>query len=66
MPKLPVGGYYIYRTNPDPDTVPWVITGAIRVNKLLDDFDVESILGGNAPERQGGNLTLSEMGLSQI
>lgn len=66
LPKLPKNGYYKYRTNPNPDTVPWVITGAIKVIKLLDDFDVEDILGGNAPERQGGNKTLAELGLTQI
>lgn len=66
LPKLPKNGYYKYRTNPNPDTVPWVITGAIKVNKLLDDFEVEKILGGNAPERQGGNKSLEELGLTQI
>lgn len=66
LPKLPENGYYKYRTNPNPDTVPWVITGAIRVTKLLDDYDVAKILGGNAPERQGGDLTLEEMGLTQV
>lgn len=66
LPKLPKGGYYKYRTNPNPDTVPWVITGAIKVTKLLDDYDVKKILGGNAPERQGGDKTLSELGLKQI
>lgn len=62
LPKLPVNGYYKYRTNPRPDTVPWVITGAIKVNRLLDDYDVAKILGGSAPERQGGNKTLEELG----
>lgn len=66
LPRLPKNGYYKYRTNPDPDTVPWVITGAIKVNKLLDDYDVAEILGGNMPERQGGNKTLEELGLTQI
>ena len=66
LPKLPTKGYYKYRTNPNPDTVPWVITGAIKVTKLLDDFDVRRILGNNAPERQGGDKTLSELGLQQI
>ena len=66
LPKLPKGGYYKYRTNPNPDTVPWVITGAIKVTKILDDYDVAKILGGNAPERQGGNKTLRELGLSQV
>ena len=62
LPKLPERGYYKYRTNPNPDTVPWVITGAIKVTKLLDDYDVKKILGGNAPERQGGDKTLAELG----
>ena len=66
LPRVPEGGAYKYRTNPKPETVPWVITGAIKVNKLLDDFDVERILGSNAPERQGGNKTLAELGLKQI
>lgn len=66
LPKLPTKGYYKYRTNPNPDTVPWVITGAIKVTKLLDDFDVRRILGNDAPERQGGDKTLSELGLQQI
>lgn len=62
LPKLPKGGYYKYRTNPRPDTVPWVITGAMKVKRLLDDYDVAKILGGDAPERQGGNKTLKELG----
>lgn len=62
LPKLPEKGYYKYRTNPNPDTVPWVITGAMKVTKLLDDYDVDAILGGTAPERQGGNKTLKELG----
>ena len=66
LPKVPEGGSYKYRTNPRPDTVPWVITGAIKVTKLLDDYDVQQILGSSAPERQGGNKTLVEMGLKQI
>ena len=66
LPKLPKNGYYRYRTNPNPDTVPWVITGAIKVTKLLDDFDVLDVLGGDAPERQGGNKTLKQLGLAQI
>ena len=66
LKQIPVNGYYKYRTNPRPDTVPWVITGAIKVNKLLDDYDVNEILGGSAPQRQGGDKTLAELGLKQI
>lgn len=66
LKHIPTNGYYRYRTNPRPDTVPWVITGAIRVNKLLDDYEVADILkskGIKAPNRQGGNKTLKELGL---
>ena len=66
LPQVPKDGYYRYRTNPNPDTVPWVITGAMKVNRLLDDYEVADILaqhGIEAPNRQGGNKTLSELGL---
>ena len=69
LPKVPENGYYRYRTNPNPDTVPWVITGAMKVTKLLDDYDVAEILakhGIEAPNRQGGNKTLDELGLHQV
>ena len=66
--KLPKDGFYKYRTNPNPDTVPWVITGAIKVDELLDDYEVNEILKQNniAPiHRQGGDKTLAELGLSK-
>lgn len=68
LPKLPENGYYRYRTNPNPDTVPWLITGAMKVNRLLSDDEVNEILAekGIAPkQRQGGNKTLADLGLSQ-
>lgn len=66
LPKMPKDGYYKYRTNPRPDTVPWVITGAIKVNKLLSDDEVNEILAKHGIEpihRQGGDKTLAELGL---
>lgn len=68
LKKLPDKGYYKYRTNPNPDTVPWVITGQMKVNRLLDDFEVNEILKKNniAPiHRQGGDKTLKELGLNE-
>lgn len=65
LPKIPKDGYYKYRTNPNPITIPWVITGAIRVIKLLDDYEVQRI-SCYSIERQGGNKTLAELGLKQI
>jgi predicted nucleotidyltransferase len=68
LPKLPTNGYYKYRTNPRPDTVPWVITGQMKVNRLLDDFEVNEILKSKGIEpihRQGGDKTLKELGLTE-
>lgn len=65
LPKLPTDGYYKYRTNPNPDTVPWLITGAMKVNRLLSDAEVNDILAENgiAPKkRQGGDKTLEDLG----
>lgn len=67
LPRVPENGFYRYRTNPNPDTIPWVITGAMKVERLLDDAEVAEILakhGLEAPNRQGGNKTLAELGLS--
>ena len=68
LPKLPVDGYYKYRTNPRPDTVPWLITGAMKVNRILSDRDVAQILeskGITPQKRQGGEKTLEQLGLGR-
>lgn len=68
LKKLPTNRYYKYRTNPNPDTVPWVITGQMKVNRLLSDDEVNEILkqNGIAPiHRQGGDKTLKELGLQE-
>lgn len=43
LPYVPVNGYYKYRTNADPTTEPWYITGAIKVVSILDDEDCRRI-----------------------
>lgn len=66
LPRLPVDGYYRYRTNPNPDTEPWLITGAMKVSRLLGDEEVNRILRENGlPEkhRLGGDKTLADLGL---
>lgn len=68
LPKLPTDGYYQYRTNPDPSTVPWYITGAMKVTRILDDNDVREILKGfgvEPIEREGGDIDLSKYGLTR-
>ena len=44
LPKIPKNGSYRYRTNPNPKTVPWIITGAMKVNKILSFDEVDQIL----------------------
>lgn len=72
LPKIPKDGYYRYRTNPNPDTVPWVITGAMKVNRILTDAETDAICRENGVEpmkRLGGPLTeekLADMGLTQL
>lgn len=69
LTKMPKDGYYKYRTNPRPDTVPWVITGAMRVDELLDDYQVNAILEKNGIppiHRQGGDKTLAELGIKNV
>lgn len=59
LPKLPTDGYYRYRTNPNPDTVPWIITGAMRVTRILTDAETDAICreaGVEPMKRQGGPL----------
>lgn len=66
LPRLPENGYYRYRTNPKPDTVPWIITGAMKVNRLLSDAEVNEILAKNGLEpvhRQGGDVGLEKFGI---
>lgn len=68
LPKLPTDGYYKYRTNPNPDTVPWLITGAMKVKRLLSDAEVNAILeekGLSPKQRVGGNKTLADLGLAE-
>lgn len=47
LPKIPKGGSYKYRTNPNPKTVPWVIAGAMKVTKVLSYDEVDKILETN-------------------
>ena len=64
LPYIPKDGFYKYRTNPSPKTVPWVITGAMKVLELLGDDEVNDILIQNGVDpihRQGGDMTVDEI-----
>lgn len=67
LPRLPEDGYYRYRTNPNPDTVPWIITGAMRVKRILTDAETDAICRENGVEpmaRKCGPIDLEKFGLS--
>lgn len=68
LPAIPKDGYYTYRTNPDPTTKPWYITGAMKVNRLLTDAETNKILrdhGITPMERDGGELDLKALGFTE-
>lgn len=64
LPRVPQNGSYRYRTNPNPETDPWIITGAMRVNRLLTPSEVDDIVekAGKEPQRrQDGAVTDEEI-----
>lgn len=44
LQHLPEHGFYKYRTNPDPETEEWVITGSMKVNRLLSGREIDRLL----------------------
>lgn len=60
LPYLPTNGSYKYRTNPNPETDPWIITGSIRVKRLLTPSEVDEIVseaGREIQQREEGAVT---------
>lgn len=47
IPRIPKNAFYRYRTNVDPSTADWIITGAIKVNKVLSREEVDSLNAKN-------------------
>ena len=52
LPRIPENGSYRYRTNPNPQTDPWIITGAMKVNRVLTKEEVDDIVrkAGREPQ----------------
>ena len=64
LPRVPENGSYKYRTNPDPTTDPWIITGAMKVNRILTPSEVDAMVeaaGREPQERQAGAVTDEEV-----
>ena len=57
LPRIPENGAYTYRTNPNPETDPWIITGAMRVKRLLTPSEVDEMVkeAGREPQRKQEN-----------
>ena len=53
LKRLPENGYYKYRTNPNPETDAWIITGSMKVNKILTKDEVDAIVtkAGREPQK---------------
>ena len=64
LKHLPTDGYYMYRTNPNPETDPWVITGAMKVNRILtraEQADLVSKAGREPQQIQDGDIVTDDI-----
>ena len=64
LKHLPTDGYYMYRTNPNPETDPWVITGAMKVNRLLTRAEQAELVknAGREPQQiQEGDIVTDDV-----
>lgn len=66
MKEIPVNGFYRYKTNPNMYG-DWIITGSIKLIKILNDEEVAKILINNGIEpmpRYGGEMNLEKYNLA--
>lgn len=64
LKHLPTNGYYMYRTNPNPETDPWVITGAMKVNRILTRAEQAELVknAGREPQQiQEGDIVTDDV-----
>lgn len=64
LKHLPTDGYYMYRTNPNPETDPLVITGAMKVNRILtraEQADLVSKAGREPQQIQKGDIVTDDV-----
>lgn len=64
LKHLPTDGYYMYRTNPNPETDPWVITGAMKVNRILIRAEQAELVknAGREPQQiQDGDIVTDDV-----
>lgn len=64
LKHLPTDGYYMYRTNPNPETDPLVITGAMKVNRILTRAEQAELVknAGREPQQiQEGDIVTDDI-----
>ena len=64
LKHLPTDGYYMYRTNPNPETDPWVITSAMKVNRILTRAEQAELVknAGREPQQiQEGDIVTDDV-----
>lgn len=64
LKHLPTDGYYMYRTNPNPETDPWVITGSMKVNRILTRAEQSELVknAGREPQQiQEGDIVTDDV-----
>lgn len=64
LKHLPTDGYYMYRTNPNPETDPWVITGAMKANRILTRAEQAELVknAGREPQQiQEGDIVTDDV-----
>ena len=64
LKHVPTDGSYRYRTNPDPRTDEWIITGAMRVNRILSRAEVDDMVrqAGREPQpMQDGDILTQDI-----
>lgn len=65
---VPVNGFYRYKTNQN-QKEPWIIAGAIKVNRVLSDqevFDLCAAKGYKALPRYGGEFDVKKFGFEEL
>ena len=64
LKHLPTDGFYMYRTNPNPETDPWVITSAMKVNRILTRAEQAELVknAGREPQQiQEGDIVTDDV-----
>ncbi len=68
LKHVPTDGSYMYRTNPNPETDPWVITGAMKVKKILSREEVDELVrqAGREPQKVQDGDVLDQQTIDEL